>query len=67
MVKNMKKQTYIMPATEITWFNSQCSIQASTNISIGGTGGFDVKEQQNWDIWDDETEDYWNGDAEEEE
>ena len=67
MVKNMKKHTYITPATEITWFNCQCSMLASTNIPIGGSGGFDVKQEQDWNIWNDETEDYWNDDAEEEE
>ena len=57
MVKNMKKQTYIMPTTEITWFNCQCSMLASTNIPIGGSGGFDTKRDNAWDdIWEDEEE-----------
>lgn len=50
----MNKRTYQKPETTGNYAIVQ-EILASSYVSVGGTGNFDVKEDNSWDdIWKDE-------------
>lgn len=51
----MNKRIYQKPETTGYYADTVQEILASSSISVGGTGTFDVKENNSWnDIWNDE-------------
>lgn len=58
------KVRYQKPNTECIYTYIRHQILQSSKIPIGGTGGFDVKQETDFDVWDDEDidateESYW--------